>query len=75
VRKHQVATMPSYPQIPPRWRYRRCIVVDGNFSAEHMKMKCPKDDVWLSNGVGYMVEHEPYQNHLTMTIEAKQVRS
>ena len=38
-------------------------------------MKRPKDDVWLSDGEGYMVEHEPYQDHLTKTIEAKQVGS
>ncbi|KAG6377669.1 hypothetical protein JVT61DRAFT_14434 [Boletus reticuloceps] len=39
-------------------------VVDGNFTAQHMKMKRPQDDVSLSDGLAYMVEDEPYQRHV-----------
>jgi hypothetical protein len=59
--------------IVDRWLYRRSIVVDGNFSAEHMKMKGPKNDVWLSDGEGYMVKEGPYIQHLKETAEIKQV--
>jgi hypothetical protein len=48
--------------------------VDGNFSAEHMKMKKPKDDVWLSDGEGYVVGEGPYSQHLKDTVEMKQVK-
>jgi hypothetical protein len=56
-----------------RWIYRRSIVVDGNFSMEHMRMKKSEDDVFLSDGEGYMVQWEPYKQHLDASVEAKQV--
>lgn len=56
-----------------RWLYRRSIVVDGNFSLEHMKMKKPEGDVFLNDGKGYMVEWAPYKRHLDDSIESKQV--
>jgi hypothetical protein len=39
--------------------------VDGNFSAEHLKMSRAENEVWLSNGAGYMVENLNYQQHLS----------
>ncbi|KAN0078144.1 hypothetical protein V8E55_010201 [Tylopilus felleus] len=39
-------------------------VVDGNFTAQHMKMRRPEDDVALSNGLAYMVANRPYQDHV-----------
>jgi hypothetical protein len=48
-------------------------VVDGNFSAEHMKMRKPGGDVRLVNGEGYVVEEEAYRTHLSSAIETKQV--
>ena len=56
-----------------RWLYTRSIVIDGNFSAEHLKMKQPEEDVPLSPGGRYMVEPERYQLHLTTGKEVKQV--
>jgi hypothetical protein len=38
-----------------------------------MKMKCAQNDVWLSNGNGYMVENGEYQEHLKKSDEAKEV--
>jgi pentose-5-phosphate-3-epimerase len=55
------------------WLFRRSIVVDGNFSAEHMKMLRADKDVRLVNGEGYMVEENQYQKHLKETIEQKEV--
>ncbi len=37
--------------------------MDGNFTAQHMKMRKPEDDIPLSDGLAYMVANEPYQKH------------
>jgi hypothetical protein len=58
-----------------RWLFRRSIVVDGNFSAEHMKMLRPDDDVRLANGEGYMVEEVSYQEHLKDSLDIREVKS
>jgi hypothetical protein len=55
------------------WLYRRSLVVDGNFSLEHMRMKKGENDVFLSDGEGYMVQSLPYQEHLTSSLETPQV--
>ena len=47
--------------------------MDGNFTADHMKMRRPEDDVHLMHGFGYMVEEERYQQHLSRSMELKQV--
>ena len=49
--------------------------MDGNFQAEHMKMKNPENDVPLSNGTGFMVSKEPYESHLKSAVERVQVSS
>ena len=36
-------------------------------------MKNAQDDVWLANGLGYMVENEEYQQHLKKSDEVKEV--
>jgi len=36
-------------------------VADGNFTADHMKMRCPEDDVNLTHGYGYVVEEGRYK--------------
>lgn len=47
--------------------------MDGNFSLEHMKMKQPGQDVFLNDGCGYLVESEPYKQHLQDSTEGTQV--
>ncbi|KIJ19236.1 hypothetical protein PAXINDRAFT_70544, partial [Paxillus involutus ATCC 200175] len=47
-------------------------VVDGNFSAQHMKMKIPEDDVPLSDGLAYMVESTAYTAHVSSAVEARE---
>ncbi|THH05826.1 hypothetical protein EW146_g9795 [Bondarzewia mesenterica] len=54
-----------------KWKYMRSFMIDGNFSAEHMKMRNPWDDVVLTDGVGYMVTEGNYKDHLTEVIESK----
>jgi len=56
-----------------RWLYTRSIVIDGNFSAEHLKMSRPEGDVALSPGGRYLVEPERYELHLSTGKEFKQV--
>ncbi|KAI9569352.1 hypothetical protein HD554DRAFT_2038290 [Boletus coccyginus] len=40
-------------------------VVDDNFTAQHMKMCKPEDDVALSDGLAYMVANRPYENYVS----------
>ncbi|KIK73638.1 hypothetical protein PAXRUDRAFT_37282, partial [Paxillus rubicundulus Ve08.2h10] len=43
--------LPDYwEQVYPKWLVKLQYIVDGNFSAQHMKMKIPEDDVSLSDG-------------------------
>ena len=56
-----------------RWKYRRILVMDGNFTAEHMKMRNPDDDVELTDGHGFMVGEKPYKEHLKSAVEDKEV--
>lgn len=47
--------------------------MDGNFTAQHMKMRKPEEDVFLSNGLGYMVQDRSYQDHISSTADNKEV--
>ena len=38
--------------------------MDGNFSAEHMKMRRKDDDATMTNGTGFMTESSRYAEHL-----------
>jgi hypothetical protein len=51
----------------------RRFVVDGNFTAQHMNMRQPQLDVFLSDGLGYMVTDTDYQAHLASATESKEV--
>ncbi|KAM6493319.1 hypothetical protein JOM56_011453, partial [Amanita muscaria] len=46
-------------------------VLDGNFTAQHMKMKRPEDNVALSDGLGYMVNEKCYQSHIRSAADNK----
>ena len=48
-------------------------MMDGNFQAEHMRMKNPDDDIPLSDGAGFMVSKKPYELHLKLAVERWQV--
>ncbi len=51
------------------------LMLDGNFSAEHLKPRRADDDVPISEGTGFMVSDAEYQHHLTEASKEKPVRS
>jgi hypothetical protein len=57
----------------PNWVTRRTITVDGNFHADHIKMRRPDMDVRLANGRGYMVEDDVYKEYLSIAKEPRVV--
>jgi hypothetical protein len=75
---------PSCPQpginLPPDWKSlpdwvtSRTIAVDGNFHADHIKMRRPDLDIKLSNGQGYMVDDVRYKEYLSVAKEPRVVR-
>ncbi|KAG2064539.1 hypothetical protein BDR04DRAFT_1035048, partial [Suillus decipiens] len=47
------------------WKYTQSFVMDRNFKAEHLHpIKPPHDEVWLSDGLGFMVGKDRYKLHL-----------
>ena len=61
--------LPSDWKKLPSWVTRRTITVDGNFHADHIKMRRPDQDVMLTNGQGYMVEEARYGKYLNLAKE------
>ena len=55
------------------WLYTRSIVIDGNFAADHLKMKRPENDIPLTPGGRYMVEPVRYETHLREAIDYREV--
>jgi hypothetical protein len=51
----------------------RSFVVDGNFTADHIKQTRPDDDVWLTDGEGFMTATGPYAVHIKKAVDPKQV--
>jgi hypothetical protein len=51
----------------------RSFVVDGNFTADHIKQTRPNDDVWLTAGEGMMTERAPYDAHIKAATDTKEV--
>ena len=49
--------------------------MDGNFQAEHIRMRNPENDVLLSDGAGFMVSKKPYKLHLKSAVDWWQVSS
>ncbi|KAG2066885.1 hypothetical protein BDR04DRAFT_1028962, partial [Suillus decipiens] len=47
------------------WKYTWSFVMDGNFKAEHLHPIKPHDEVWLSDGLGFMVGKDRYKLHLS----------
>lgn len=56
-----------------RWLYTRTIVIDGNFTADHLKMRRPENDVALNPGSRYTVEPTRYQAHLETAVDFREV--
>ena len=53
----------------PNWLTRRTITIDGNFHADHIRMRRPDLGVGLTNGQGFMVEERRYQEYLSFVKE------
>ena len=45
------------------------VVLDGNFTAQHRRMKRPEDDVPIADGHAFMVRKGPYKAHLAATLK------
>lgn len=67
-RPHQCDEFISYPPVPDRYSdrvlYCQRHASDGNFKAMHQKQKNPQDDVFLTDGTGFMTERAPYEEHV-----------
>jgi hypothetical protein len=57
----------------PSWVTRRTITVDGNFHADHIKMRRPDQDIMLTNGQGYVVDEIKYKEYLSVAKEPRLV--
>ena len=55
-----------------RWLFWHSIVVDGNFHADHLKMRHPENDVTLADGLAFIVETKPYLKHISESKDIKQ---
>ena len=53
---------------PKRWVYRRFLVADGNFKADHVRQK-NVSDIWLSEGAGMFAQRSEYQGFLRTAME------
>ncbi|KAG1784423.1 uncharacterized protein HD556DRAFT_1427833 [Suillus plorans] len=52
---HRINVLLSEDESLDDWKYTRSFVMDGNFKAEHLHPIKPFDEVWLSDGLGFMV--------------------
>lgn len=57
-----------------RYIYARSYVMDGNFSAENMRMRRPQNDIPSTSGKSFMVEDRRYKQHLKVAKEVTTVR-
>lgn len=48
-------------------------MIDGNFTADNLKMKHPENDICLTPGGRYMVEPIHYENHLKDATDYQEV--
>ncbi|TFK59006.1 hypothetical protein BDN72DRAFT_781336, partial [Pluteus cervinus] len=63
----------SWADEPNQHLYMRSFVVDGNFTASHLKQKNPEDDVRLTDGTGMMANRSRYQEHLKVAHDDKDI--
>ncbi|KAH9843233.1 uncharacterized protein C8Q71DRAFT_794366 [Rhodofomes roseus] len=54
------------------WKHMASFVMDGNFSAEHLKMRRPADDIPLADGQGFMVTDGRYKEHLKAAVDVRE---
>ena len=56
-----------------RWVYKRLLVANGNFKADHVHQKSDAVNVYLSEGGGMMPTREEYREFLRTAIEKSTV--
>ena len=47
--------------------------MNGNFKAEHMRLRNPTDELWLMDGRGFMVASGNYRDYLAGTANQPEV--
>lgn len=57
-----------------RWVYRRILVADGNFKADHVMKAGSANEHWLLDGAGMMANRQEYLNFVKTAIERQTVR-
>jgi hypothetical protein len=53
--------------------YAHGFIQDSNFTAVHQIQKRLEDDVWMVNGMGFVLSREQYQAYLKVAKEYKEV--
>ena len=62
----------NWAQDTDDWKYQRVFVVDGNFSAEHMRARGNSQDIHLTKEAGYCTALDEFNQHLST---AKDIQS
>ena len=55
------------------WKYQRVFVMDGNFSAEHMRARGNSQDVHLTKEAGYSTALDEFNQHLSTAKDTQPV--
>ncbi|KIK72083.1 hypothetical protein PAXRUDRAFT_181330, partial [Paxillus rubicundulus Ve08.2h10] len=55
------------------WKYNWMLIMDGNFKAEHLYDRQTDRQVWLMDGLGFMVSQSPYHEYLAATNHSLEV--
>ncbi|KII83090.1 hypothetical protein PLICRDRAFT_119855, partial [Plicaturopsis crispa FD-325 SS-3] len=63
----------NWKEDPDQYKYRRTVVMDGNFKCVLEKPKRPDDDVHLTDGELFFPRRGPYQEHIKIAIDIKGV--
>ena len=58
-----------YTNLSLRWVYKRMLVADGNFKADHVRQQNAGGDIWLSEGSGMIPKRVEYLDFLKTAIE------
>ncbi|KAJ8507467.1 hypothetical protein ONZ45_g10166 [Pleurotus djamor] len=54
----------TWSSTDPEWMLTPMLCADGNFKFDHLRMKCPKNEVLLRDGLAYLVTNSTYEAHL-----------
>ena len=63
----------SCSPLPGRWVYRRTLMADGNFKADHIRQSTGDKDIWLSAGSSMLPHRGEYGDFLQRAENIKTV--